>query len=466
MSNLRSRIGGELAPSMQQFGSSVELDSRLVEEDIAGSKAHATMLGETGIITPEVATALVAGLEEIRNEWQRGEFSPGEEFEDIHMAVEARLVEKLGPMGGSLHAARSRNDQIATDLRLWLRHKIQSLDGAVAALMEAILSRVETDGEVLIPGFTHLQRGQPILLGHHLLAHAWALSRDRERLVGALRRVDQCPLGSCAMAGTSFPIDRDRTAELLGFASVMENAMDAVSARDHVIETVSALGILALHLSRMAEELVVWSSSEFRLVVLDGAYASSSSIMPQKRNPDAAELVRGRSGRSVGALTGLLVLVKGLPLAYNRDLQEERVHLYAAVDNALSCLEILRGVYSTLQVERNRYRKALVGDPSLSTELADHLVGTGLPFRDSHDRVASLMARLEEEGRGLEDLEPDEVAALDPGLTPAALAAILDPERAARRKSSRGGSSPEELTRQISLLREGLGGRTPGTQVG
>jgi argininosuccinate lyase len=258
------------------------------------------------------------------------------------------------------------------------------------------------------------------------------------------------------MAGTSFPIDRDRTAELLGFASVMENAMDAVSARDHVIEVVSALGILALHLSRMAEELVVWSSSEFRLVVLDGAYASSSSIMPQKRNPDAAELVRGRSGRSVGALTGLLVLVKGLPLAYNRDLQEERVHLYAAVDNAQSCLEILRGVYSTLQVDRNRYRKTLVGDPSLATELADHLVGTGLPFRDSHDRVASLMARLEKEGRSLEELEPDEVAGLDPGLTPAALAAILDPERAARRKGSRGGSSPEELTRQISLLRKGL----------
>ncbi|MBT8396702.1 MAG: argininosuccinate lyase, partial [Gemmatimonadetes bacterium] len=249
MSELRSRIGGELAPAMRRFGSSVDLDRRLVDEDIAGSMAHATMLGETGILSPDAAAALVGGLKEIREEWRDGTFSPGDDFEDIHMAVEARLVEKVGPVGGALHTARSRNDQIATDLRLWMRNKLEEMDSAVTALMEAILTRVDGDGHILIPGFTHLQRGQPILLGHHLLAHIWALSRDRERLGGARSRVDACPLGSCAMAGTSFPVDRDRTATLLGFGSVMENAMDAASARDHVIETVSALAILAIHLS-------------------------------------------------------------------------------------------------------------------------------------------------------------------------------------------------------------------------
>ena len=456
MSELRSRIGGELSPAMRRFGSSVELDRRLVQEDIAGSIAHATMLGEQGIIASEVATALVGALEEILEEWRRGEFAPGDDYEDIHMAVEARLVEKMGPTGGALHTARSRNDQIATDLRLWMRRELEELDGGLTALMDALLLRVEADGHVLIPGFTHLQRGQPILLGHHLLAHAWALSRDRERLAGARHRTDACPLGSCAMAGTPFPIDRGRTASLLGFGSVMENAMDAVSARDHVLEAVSALAILAVHLSRMAEELVLWSSTEFDFVELDAAYASSSSIMPQKRNPDAAELVRGHSGRSTGALMGLLVLLKGLPLAYNRDLQEERVHLYTAVDSTRSCLEVLRGVYATLRIDGNRYQEALVGDPSLATELADHLVSKGTPFRKAHDQVARLVAQLEAEGRGLHELTSDEVAALDPGLTPAGLTTLLDPREAASRKRSRGGPAPEEQTRQVALLRETL----------
>jgi argininosuccinate lyase len=458
MSKLRGRIGGELAPAMRRFGSSTELDRRLVEEDIAGSVAHATMLGEQGIIPPDTADALVDGLEEIREEWRQGEFSPGDEFEDIHMAVEARLIEKLGTIGGALHAARSRNDQIATDLRLWMRRKLKEVDTSLADLMAALLSRVEDDGHTLIPGFTHLQRGQPILLGHHLLAHAWALSRDRERLAGALGRVDQCPLGSCAMAGTTFPIDRERTASLLEFGSVMENAMDAVSARDHVLETVSVLAILATHLSRMAEELVIWSSSEFDLVELDAAYASSSSIMPQKRNPDAAELVRGHTGRSSGALTGLLLLVKGLPLAYNRDLQEERVHLYTAVDSVVICLEILRGVYASLRIKGDRYDQALKGDPSLATELADHLVATGLPFREAHERVAELVAELESEGRGLDEISSEEVMGLHPELDPSILGFLLDPGEAARRRGSRGGSSPEEVARQVALLRKSLEG--------
>lgn len=462
MSKLRGRMGGELHPDMQRFGSSVGLDQRLVEEDIAGSIAHVTMLGECGILAEDLSARLVSALEEVREEWRQGEFLPTEEHEDVHMAVEARLTEKLGPDGGALHTARSRNDQIATDLRLWLRTRLDEIDAGVVALMEALLERAEVDGEVLIPGFTHLQRGQPIVLGHHLLAHAWSLSRDRQRIAAARRHVDQSPLGACAMAGTSFPIDRERTAGLLGFASPMENAMDAVSARDHVLETVSALAILATHLSRMAEELVLWSSSEFELVRIDSAYASGSSIMPQKRNPDAAELVRGHTGRGVGALMGLLTLVKGLPLAYNRDLQEERVHLFFSVDSTRDCLKILQGVIATLHVNRERYREDLVGDPSLATELADYLVTKGLPFREAHERVAGLMASLEEGERDLTEISDLELTTLDPALTREGLEALLDPVEAAQRRRSRGGTAPEEQARQVALLRAELTTRPRG----
>lgn len=453
MSKLRGRLGGDLHPDMERFGSSAVMDLRLVEEDITGSVAHATMLGECGILSREVSGELVGALESIRQEWRDGEFLPTDEHEDIHMAVEARLVEKLGPDGGALHTARSRNDQIATDLRLWLLKHLKEIDTALGALVETLLQRVENEGDVLIPGFTHLQRGQPIFLGHHLLAHAWSLNRDRDRIASARQHVNQCPLGACAMAGTAFPIDRDRTAALLGFNSPMENAMDAVSARDHVLESVAALAILATNLSRMAEELVLWSSSEFDLVRIDVAYASGSSIMPQKRNPDAAELVRGHTGRGVGALMGLLTLVKGLPLAYNRDLQEERVHLFTAMDSTLDCLTILRGVFETLEVNRERYHETLVGDPSLATELADHLVSAGIPFRQAHEKVASLMIELEEDGRKLTELSDEELMGLDPELRRDALEALLDPVGAASRRTSHGGSALTEQIRQVALLR-------------
>ncbi len=457
MSRLRSRMGRDLDPDMRRFGSSIGLDRRLVEADIAGSIAHATMLGECGIVPPDLCRELIGALEEILTEWHDGTFQPTEDHEDIHMAVESRLVEKLGDKGGALHTARSRNDQIATDLRLWLRERLDDIDQELKALMSTLLDRAEDDVEVLLPGFTHLQRGQPIFLGHHFLAHAWALARDRERIASARRHVDQSPLGACAMAGTSFPIDRERTANLLAFESPMENAMDAVSARDHVLETAAALAIVGTHLSRMAEELVLWSSSEFGFVRIDAAYASGSSIMPQKRNPDAAELVRGHTGRTTGALMGLLTLVKGLPLAYNRDLQEERVHLYAALDSVRDCLKILTGVYGSLFVNRDRYRDAMVGDPSLATELADFLVTKGVPFREAHGRVAGLMAELEESGRDLTEVSEREISNLDPSLSRNTLLTLLDPVEAARRRTSRGGPAPEEQARQVSLLRATLG---------
>lgn len=452
-----SRGGGEgVDVTMRRFGSSVELDRRLVEEDIRGSIAHAVMLGEQGIVPEEVAGAIVRGLEEILREWREGIFVPTDDHEDVHMAVEARLLEKLGPQGGALHAGRSRNDQIATDLRLWLRKRLDDMDGSLGALMGALLDLAEENAEVLLPGFTHLQRGQPVFLGHHLLAHTWALSRDRERLAEARIRVDQSPLGACAMAGTPHAIDRERTAFLLGFTGVMENAMDAVSARDHVLETVSALAILATHLSRMAEEMVLWSTQEFALVRLSPPFSSGSSIMPQKRNPDAAELVRGHTSRSVGALMGLLTLVKGLPLAYNRDLQEDRVHLFAAVDSVSACLEILRGAYATLEVHRDRYRTDLNGDPSLATELADHLVTRGVPFREAHHRVRSLAAVLQRDHRGFHQITADEGRGLHPEMDHEALNRLLDPESAARRRTSRGGTAPEEQARQVRILRRSL----------
>ena len=315
MSELRGRFGAPAGDEMLRFSSSTETDLRIVDEDVTASIAHAVMLGETGILTDAEAAALCRGLEEIRNEFQDGEWRPGSSDEDVHMAIEARLTTKLGEVGKKLHTARSRNDQVATDLRLWLKRSVAELDSALELLVDTLLDRVGSDGRRLLPGYTHLQRGQPILLGHQLLAHGWALSRDRGRLEDALRRLDRSPLGACALAGTSHPIDRKRTAELLGFAGVVDNAMDAVSARDHLQEVVAACAICMTHLSRMAEELVLWSSCEFGFVRIDDAYATGSSIMPQKRNPDAAELVRGKTGRVYGDLQALLTLVKALPMA-------------------------------------------------------------------------------------------------------------------------------------------------------
>ena len=447
------RFSGGPAKDMVAFSACLDVDVRMWAEDVAGSKAHATMLGEVGILAAAEVETLLRGLDQVAAELASGAFVPSDEHEDIHMAVEARLTAIVGPVGAKLHTARSRNDQVATDVRLWLRAHLGELRSALRELVAALVARVEADGDVLIPGFTHLQRGQPVRLGHHLLAHAWMIRRDVERVDDALRRQDRCPLGAGAMAGTPHPIDRHRTAELLGFGAPVENAMDAVSARDHLCEAAAACAIAMSHLSRQAEELVLWSSQEFGLVRLDDAYATGSSIMPQKRNPDAAELIRGKAGRVFGDLQALLAMVKGLPLAYNRDLQEDRAALFDAVDTTTACARIAAGVWKTLSVHRDRY--VLDGDFLLATELADYLVTKGVAFREAHHVVGRIVGALEGEGADFGALDAARLAAFHPAFGPDALG-WLDPSAAVERRKSFGGTASSEVARQVGLLGEWL----------
>ncbi len=456
MSRLRGRFRGPTSGEMQRFSSSLDIDLEMLEDEIASSKAHATMLGEVGLLSENEVKEILSGLQRVHRELREGDYRPGPELEDIHMAVEERLSELIGETGGKLHTARSRNDQVATDVRLWLKRHLTSLVDGLEELLQVLLARVETDGRILMPGYTHLQRGQPILLGHHLLGHAWPVVRDRQRLLDAGQRLDECPLGACALAGTPHPIDRRRTAELLGFAGVVENALDAVAARDHVQEVGAACAIAMTHFSRMAAELVLWSTEEFRFVRLADEFTTGSSIMPQKRNPDAVELVRGKAGRVLGDLMTLLTLVKGLPLAYNRDLQEDRAALFDAVDTTHDCSRILAEVWRTLEIDSERFEEELGRDWSLATELADALVAEGLAFRRAHDLVGALVRRLEEEGRRISDLTPVELARLHPALASEATS-LLDPRRAVERRVSLGGTAWSEVERQIELIRTRVG---------
>ncbi len=452
MSRLRGRFEGPTDPLMDRFSSSIEIDLEMAREDIEGSIAHAIMLGETGILSVAEATELVEGLQQIGGELASGAFRPDSGHEDIHMAVEARLTELVGELAGKLHTARSRNDQVATDVRLWLKRHLADLDAALRDLLSALLERVRRDGRILMPGYTHLQRGQPVLLGHHLLGHAWPLSRDLERLRDSLERLDASPLGACAMAGTGLPIDRQRSAEILGFGEIVENALDAVAARDHEQEVAAVCAILMTHCSRMAAELVLWSTAEFDFARLDSAFATGSSIMPQKRNPDAAELVRGKTGRVYGDLLTLLTLAKGLPLSYNRDFQEDREPLFDAVGTALDCTRILAEVWKTLSFHDSRFATELADDECLATELADALVLTGMPFRQAHEQIGRLLRRLEEQGRQLGDLQPADLNELDVDWTGEYLRDLLDPVQAVSRRSSAGGTSWIEIERQVERL--------------
>jgi len=449
------RFGEAPADDMVAFSTSLDIDLQMWPEDITGSRAHVAGLSAAGLITHAEAATLLAGLDQVAEELRSGSYTPGAELEDVHMAVEARLIEIVGDVGGKLHTARSRNDQVATDVRLWMRTRLVALRAALADLVAALLERVERDGDTLIPGFTHLQRGQPILLGHHLLAHAWPAQRDAQRITDALRRLDACPLGAGAMAGTPLGIDRHVTARALGFSAPVPNAMDAVAARDHELEAASACAIAMVHLSRQAEELVLWSTTEFGLVRLGEAYATGSSIMPQKRNPDAPELVRGKAGRVVGALNALLVMVKGLPLAYNRDLQEDREALFDAVQTTTASARIMAGVWRTLTVHRDRYETALQGDFLLATELADFLVLRGIPFRTAHHVSGRIVAWCEEQGGDLSLLTAERLTEFHP-LLGADTLAWLDPRAAAQRRTSLGGTAGARVQEQVDSLRNWL----------
>jgi argininosuccinate lyase len=453
MSLLRGLFDGDEDELFHTFASSLEMDQWIAEEDIEGSIAHVTMLGGVGVLSQDEARILADGLTQILSELRAGTWTPDDSQEDIHMAVEARLTDLVGEVGGKLHTARSRNDQVATDVRLWLKRRLGNLQVAVRDLVTALLDRVETDGQVLIPGYTHLQRGQPVILGHHLLAHAWALSRDLERIREVTARVNLSPLGACALAGTPHPINRRHTAELLGFSGPIENAMDAVAAKDHLQEAVSACAICMSTLSRMAEEIVLWSSTEFALIGLDDRHTTGSSIMPQKRNPDGAELIRGGAGMVFGHLLALLTLTKAMPLAYNRDLQHERKPLIETVLRTTASVQLLAAMWGKLDVRTERFENELCGDFSLATELADLLAERGVPFREAHRVVAEAVRWCEEQGGNLTLLDGGAAQQFHSDF-PSDLGLWLDPRAAAERRTSFGGTASSEIERQVALLRD------------
>lgn len=425
---------------VEAFTASVHIDRRLYREDIAGSIAHAAMLAETGIISAADRDAILEGLRAIRDEMDAGRFHFRGDREDIHMNVEAALAERIGPAAGRLHTARSRNDQVATDLRLYVRKVAAEARARLRALRRALLLVAERERETVIPGYTHLQRAQPVLLAHHLLAYEAMFSRDTERIAQLAQRANVLPLGAGALAGVSYPIDRASVRDQLGFARIAENSMDAVSDRDFVVEWHAAAALAMVHLSRLSEEIVLWSSAEFRLIRLPDAFATGSSIMPQKRNPDVAELVRGKSARVIGNLVQALTLLKGLPLTYNRDLQEDKEPLFQTTDTLLSSLAVTAAMLPALAFDRERGRRAATADFALATDVADYLAHRGVPFREAHEVVGRLVALCEERGVDLDALTLDDYRALHPAFAADVLDISLATALAARAQP--GGTAP------------------------
>jgi len=447
------RLGSGGASAARAFTASIGFDRRLLPQDLAGSRAHARMLAGVGLLQPEEAVTILAGLDRIEAECAAGSFVFRLEDEDIHLNIERRLIELVGPVGGKLHTARSRNDQVALDMHLFVKQACLEVGEAARGLQRALVRQAEAAGQAVLPGFTHLQHAQPVLLAHHLLAYVFMLQRDRGRLADAALRADVSPLGAAALAGSPYPIDPARVALDLGLGGIYENSMDAVSDRDFVLETLAALSILMVHASRLSEELVLWSSREFGFVEPDDAYATGSSIMPQKKNPDVAELARGKAGRVFGDLMGLLATLKGLPLAYHSDLQEDKEALFDGVDTALAVLSALAGMVSTLRLHPERMAAALEGDFSGVTDVADALARRGVPFREAHRAVGSLVRLCLETGRRPEEVPADELAALHPRLDPAAVAAgRLDAVLAARR--SPGGTAPERVAEELQRAKQ------------
>jgi len=398
------RFDKEAAQSTNDFNSSIATDSRMFREDIAGSLAHADMLARQGIITPEDGQAIRAGLEGILADIESGALAIDPDAEDIHSFVEVELTARIGDAGKRLHTGRSRNDQVATDLRLYLRGQCKLATAAIERLIAAIEAQRRKNPGAVMPGYTHLQRAQPILFAQHLQAYREMFKRDIGRIADAAKRMNESPLGSGALAGTGYPIDRDYTAKELGFERVMESTLDGVSDRDFCLELAAALSIVMVHLSRLSEELILWCSWEFRFIELDDAYTTGSSIMPQKKNPDLAELIRGKSGRVFGGLMGLLTVMKGLPLAYNKDMQEDKDAIFGAFDTVLLCLGAMAPMLETMRVNEENMRKAAAEGFINATDCADYLVGRGLPFRDAYRAVGRLVARCAAEGYTLESL--------------------------------------------------------------
>ncbi|MFN7174765.1 MAG: argininosuccinate lyase [Thermaurantiacus tibetensis] len=450
------RFAGGPAAVMARINASIPFDKRLWRHDIAGSIAHARMLGETGILAAADAEALVDGLERLAAQWEADGVPEDLALEDIHMTVEAKLAEIVGPVAGRLHTARSRNDQVATSFRLWVRDAIDAHVAALVAFSRILLDRAEAEAETVMPGFTHLQVAQPVTLGHHLMAYVEMLWRDIDRFLDARARMNLCPLGAAALAGTGFPIDRELTARLLGFDAPTANALDSVSDRDFALDYLMAATQCALHLSRLAEELVLWASQPFRFVELPDAWSTGSSIMPQKRNPDAAELVRGHAGRILGLMTGLCATMKGLPLAYSKDMQDDKEPLFEAHDLLELSIAAMAGMMADIRFVPERMRAVAASGFSTATDLADWLVrAKGVPFREAHHLTGRAVKAAEAAGVELAGLSTEMLAAIDPRLADAH-EAPLSVEASVASRLSEGGTAPAAVREAIAAARERL----------
>jgi argininosuccinate lyase len=439
---------------MERINASVDFDQRLFAQDIAGSKAHAQMLVAQGIIGAEDGKAIQNGLDTILAEIESGKFEFQTVLEDIHLNIESRLKDLIGDAAGRLHTARSRNDQVATDFRLWVRDAIDGLDAQLMALQAALIAKAEAHVNTLLPGFTHLQPAQPVTFGHHLLAYVEMVGRDRGRFADCRKRLNECPLGAAALAGTSFPIDREATAAALGFEQPTANSLDGVSARDFALEFLSAASISAIHLSRFAEEIVLWCSPQFGFISLSDAFSTGSSIMPQKRNPDAAELARGKSGRILGSLQGLLVVMKGLPLAYAKDLQEDKEPVFDAADSLSLIIAAMAGMVVDMEVNKEAMAKSLEHGFPTATDLADWLVRVlGIPFRNAHHVTGTLVALAESKSCDLAELSLNDMQQVEEGITEDVYS-VLSNEASVASRLSFGGTAPERVLEAIAIAKE------------
>ncbi len=460
------RFETEPAEIMEEFNASLSFDRRLYREDIAVSLAHAMMLGKTGIITADDAKAIIKGLKEVLTDMEKDKFVYSHGDEDIHTAVERGLGEKIGEVAGKLRTGRSRNDQAVTDLRLYVMTDIDQVTELVAELMAALTDRAETDGGAIMPGYTHLQKAQPITLGHHLMSYVFMLDRDAARFVSCRTRADILSLGSGALAGTTFPIDRDMVAKELGFTKISANSLDGVADRDFVLEYLAAAAITMTHLSRFAEELILWTSREFGFAKMSESFSTGSSIMPQKKNPDAAELVRGKAGRVTGDLMAMLTVMKGLPLAYNKDLQEDKEALFDAADTLKKCLRVMTGVVQTLTFDAVRMSKAADDDFITATDLADYLAVKGMPFSAAHTIVGNIVKICVRKNKRLTDVTMEEYKDFSP-LFERDVLDVIRIKRSVERRVSAGGVSPDQLKSQIAAARgmiaERRNDKTPGT---
>lgn len=440
---------------VEEYTASIGFDKALAEEDVQGSLAHVAMLGKCGIIPQEDAETIRAGLLKVLEKVKAGEIEFSVSDEDIHMNIEKHLIAEVGPVGGKLHTGRSRNDQVATDMHLYLRERVVQLTGLLHALQEALIGQAKDNVDTIVPGYTHLQRAQPILFAHHLMAYVSMFRRDAERLTDSYKRINVLPLGAGALAGTTFPIDRHFVAEQLGFEGVYENSLDAVSDRDFIVEFLANASLIMTHLSRLSEELVLWSSTEFGFVELDDAFCTGSSIMPQKKNPDVPELVRGKTGRVYGNLMGLLTVLKSLPLAYNKDMQEDKEGMFDTVTTLTGALQLFAPMIATMKVNKGRMREAVNTDFSNATDIADFLVGKGLPFRQAHEVIGKTVLYCIQEGKYLLDLALDEFRTFSP-LFDETIYTVLQPETVVNARNVYGGTATAQVTAAIARAEDAL----------